>query len=434
MRVVNAILHGHGPGTSKPGIQGAVLLVALAGTVSLCLAGRVSADMSSQFGLSPRAIGMANAVSAVIDDYSAVYYNPAGLAQSSESGFTLGYFYGQPRVKIRAEGGSREIGFKSPMNVGVIGYRQALFRDYWKKNVVVALALAYPENFKAATMVRTKYYGERQWPVFGRVHDMLVMSGGMGIQVHRMAYVGVGMRFAVTYSAQDITILLRLRERSVEYQHVDINADSEVQPIAGFVVRPWERLRVAAVWRRGGAPVSLVGKGQGGAEIGDLVVPVALDLNFKDFYTPDEIAASVAFEPYDRLLVACEATYALWSDYDVPYDRRPPGNPFSDIVVPRVGLEYRLSDTARIQAGYYYQPSPVKGVQPFTQYLDADEHVLSAAGELSVPIPRLLEYPLRFRLCLQYQYLPQRRLSTVNGTTTVWGYLITVGGTVELRF
>lgn len=422
------------PASTRPTAPGPVFLLWLAAAASLCSAVGARADMSSQYGLSPRAIGMANAVSAVIDDYSAVYYNPAGLSLSSESGFTLGYFYGQPRVKIRGEGGSRAIGFESPMNVGVIGYRQALFRDHWKKNVVVGLALAYPENFKAATMVRTKYYGEPQWPVFGRAQDMLVMSGGMGIQVHRMVYVGVGMRFAVTYSAQDITIRLRLRERSVEYVHVDINADSEVRPIAGLVVRPLEQLRVAAVWRRGGAPVSLVGKGQGGAEIGDFVLPVALDLDFKDFYTPDEIAASVAFEPYDRLLVACEATYALWSRYDVPYGRTPPGDPFSDIIVPRVGLEYRLSDTARVQAGYYYQPSPVKGVQPFTQYLDADEHVLSAAGELSVPIPRLLEYPLRFRLCFQYQYLPQRRLSTVNGSTTVWGYLMTVGGTVELRF
>jgi hypothetical protein len=296
------------------------------------------------------------------------------------------------------------------------------------------MALAFPDNFKTGTLVHTYLYDETQYPVFGRVHDMLVMSGGMGIELHRRVYVGAGMRFAVTYSAQDITLVMNLLEGDTEFQHVDINADTEVQPIVGIILKPWNELRVAAVWRRGGAPVSIVGKGSGSAQLGNFVLPVSLDLNFRDFYTPDEIAGSIACTFMERLLVAFEMTYAQWSDYDMPFNQTPPGNPFRDIVIPRCGVEYTLSPIVKFQLGYYYQPSPVKGSQPYTMYLDTDEHVFSVGTEVSWPIPSLLEYPLRFHMYFQYQHLPRRSLDTINGTTSIWGYITNIGGTVQLRF
>ncbi len=411
------------------------LLMAVTIGCAMVLASKHSwCDMSSQFGLSPRAIGMGNAVSALIDDYAAVYYNPAGLALTSESGFTLGYFYNEPRIKVGRSDGTEHSGFRSAMKAGLIGYRHALFSKHWKKNVVVGMALAYPDNFKTGTMVRTYFYDDTQWPVVGRVHDMLVMSGGMGIQVHERVYVGVGMRFAVTYSAQDINVVLRLSEGTIEYERVDINADTEVLPVVGCIIRPLEWLKFGAVWRRGGAPVKVVGKGQGSAVVGAFVLPVSLGLNFKDFYEPDEIAASVAIEPLDKMAICFETTYAFWSKYDVPFDMKPPGRPLDDIVIPRIGLEYRLSDFMRVQAGYYYHPSPVKRVQSDTDYLDAAAHVVSAGAEFSIPIPRLLEFPLVLHVCAQYEHMPERRLTTLHGSTRVWGHISTIGGTVQLRF
>jgi hypothetical protein len=394
----------------------------------------VRADMSTLFGLSPRGIGMANAVSAVIDDYAAVYYNPAGLALSRESGFTLGYFYAQPRVKVSLEHGSPDEGFRSPLQAGVFGYRQNLSFQKWKRSFVVGMALAYPDNLKTGTLVRTHLYDEMQFPVFGRAYQMLVMSGGFGIELHKRVYAGAGMRYAVTYSAQDITLVMKLLEGEVLFKHVDVNADTEIQPVVGIILKPWDRLHIAAVWRSGGAPVRIVGKGSGGAQLGNFVLPISLDLNFQDFYTPDEVAGSVAYRPTDKFLVAFEITYARWSKYDVPFGERPPGDPFSDIVIPRVGIEYCVSRYVKLQAGYYYQPSPVEASQPYTLYLDADQHVFSGATELSWPLTRILEYPLRFHLYFQFQYLPHRSLDTAMGTTSIWGYITNIGATVQLRF
>ena len=169
----------------------------------------VCADLCTQFGLSPRAIGMGNAVSAVIEDFSGFYYNPAALSASSGNSFTVGYYYSSPRVKIRDRTGAEFLAHDAHTNTGVFGYRQNLrgmFPESWGRNIVVALGLAFPGDLKKATYVRTSLYDEPQFPVFGRVPDMLVMGGGLSVEVlPGMVYLGVGMRFAVTYDATNLT-------------------------------------------------------------------------------------------------------------------------------------------------------------------------------------------------------------------------------------
>jgi len=393
--------------------------------------------MCTHFGLSPRAIGMGNAVSAVIDDYSGVYYNPAALAVNASSAFTLGYLYNAPRIKVRDGNGNERLAFTTDLKAGVMGYRQNLkgmFPRKWNRNIVVALALAYPGNFKTGTLVKTFGYDEMQFPVFGRVPEMLVMSGGLGVELHRMVYLGASMRYAVTYSAKDMTVRIHVLEGRNVFEKVDINAETEIQPIAGILFRPWNQLRFAAVWRKGGAPVRIVGRGGGSATLGPLSLPIQLNLSFQDFFTPDEFAGSVAWWPRQDLLLAVECTYARWSKYDDPFGSIPPGEPFHDIVIPRFGLEYILSQAIRLDLGYYWQPSPVKTDQPYTQYLDTDEHVFSLALGYALAIPKLLQFPLVFSAYVQFQYLPERTLSTVNGPTTVWGTSTGVGGTVSLQF
>jgi len=218
------------------------------------------------------------------------------------------------------------------------------------------------------------------------------------------------------------------------FQKVDINAETETQPIAGIILRPRDSLRLAAVWRRGGAPVSLVGKGGGKASIGPVELPISLNLCFQDFYTPDEFAGALSWAPVEKLLLACELTYARWSKYDDPYGQRPPGDPFFDILIPRFGAEIRVLPELRVQAGYYWQPSPVRKHQTSTRYLDTDEHVFSGGVAYTLSWERLLEYPLKLQAYVQVQYLPRNTLTTVAGVDSVWGYATNVGGTVQLSF
>ncbi len=413
-----------------------LFIVSVSGPVPF-LDGPARADMATQFGMSPRGIGMGNAVAAVTHDYASVFYNPAGLALTPESSFTVGYMYTVPRFHLESPPGMERLVFTENMNAPVIGYRQNLrtvFPDSWGRNIVISLCIAASDNFKTGTLVETFLYEDPQVPVFGRVHDMLVMSGGFGVEVFPFLLVGVGMRFACTYDAANITANMNLVTGETEIQKLEVNADTEVQPIVGFLVRPWRSLHLAGVYRRGGAPIRLVGAGSGSAQIGELFLPMTLSLAFRDFFTPDEYAGSVAFSPWKPLLLALEMTYARWSKFDAPFGETPPGDPFRDVVIPRFGAEVTITEGFKAQAGYYWQPSPVRDVQPHTCYLDTDQHVFSAAVEYGLRLKKVFKYPLVLRAYVQYQYLPRRDLLLVDGPASVWGYILNVGGTVELRF
>ena len=229
-------------------------------------------------------------------------------------------------------------------------------------------------------------------------------------------------------------MLINVCDGKSSFEKVDVSAETEILPTAGLLVQPVNWLRLAAVWRKGGAPVSIVGNGGGSAELGPVRLPISLHLNFQDFFSPDEYAVSLAVWPVRGLLVALEFTYARWSAYDDPYGQKPPGDPFHDILIPRFGVEYELMVPLRLEAGYTYQPSPVSALQPYTEYLDTDQHVFACAAQYDLAIPGLLEFPLRLSGYVQYIYLPERTLETVNGPVSTWGYMTNVGATVQLSF
>jgi len=85
--------------TTLPGVVLAVLLVAWSGT-----GWTQTGQFLDEFGASCKSIAMGQAFTAVADDFSAAYYNPAGLTQlQSPMALTMGYYYAKPRAKAALE-------------------------------------------------------------------------------------------------------------------------------------------------------------------------------------------------------------------------------------------------------------------------------------------------------------------------------------------
>jgi long-chain fatty acid transport protein len=59
-------------------------------------------------GQGARALSMGGAFTAVADDPSAVYYNPAGICQIDDSEIMLGVARGNPEIKYRTPSGAEE--------------------------------------------------------------------------------------------------------------------------------------------------------------------------------------------------------------------------------------------------------------------------------------------------------------------------------------
>jgi hypothetical protein len=396
------------------------------------------ADTATQFGLSARGIGMANAVSAIASDCSAVYYNPAGLALTADDDITVGYVYRHLHVSVRDERGSGRGRAEGDTRSMLFGYRKnlsAILPEQWSRNMGVGIVAQLQDELKQAALVRTSFYQSVQFPVFGRVEDVLVAGAGLGLEVHPRMYAGIGMRVGVTLDVQDVTVSMNLLNGNYRYLNMDANIDTELRPIAGVICRPWDALSIGAVWRRGGPIARIDVKGMGIAEAGAVRLPITFLFTFRDLFSPDETALSVAYRLADRVLTAFEITHQRWSAYNLPYNERPPGEPFYDIVVPRLGMEYSPTGALAFQAGYYFQPSPVRSRQPLTGFLDADQHVLSVAMEYSHrTLKPILARPLQFGLFLQYHHVAERTLEIMNEPRSIRGSIVNVGVTVCIPF
>jgi len=254
-----------------------------------------------------------------------------------------------------------------------------------------------------------------------------------------MLYLGAAVRVSFTADIRDLSLRFdasNILKPVITYNKLDINPDIEMQPIIGVMILPWDKLRIGAAWRKGGNLVTFLGAVKVTVDAGpfDLRLP-PYAMFVMDFYQPEEIAVSAAYQLLDRLLLAVELTYARWSAYNLPYGREPPGNPLQDILIPRLGIEVRLPRDLALRLGYTYQPTPVKSVQPFTRLLDADQHVFSTGlGYVWHWPERWIFYPLEFGLYLQVKHLPRNTLETVAGKTTVWGRHINMGASAEFRF
>jgi len=385
---------------------------------------------------------MGNAYTALADDFSGFYHNPAGPATRPRDVLTLGYLSNRPSVMVRSGGGPEQEKFSEKIQGGVCGFSLDVgqfFPERYRPVLVAGLAAVFPDSFKTFVNADIMYFDEMTFPVYGRVQDFSLIFMGAGLRLHRMLYVGASARIGFTADIRNINLLFdvtRWTDPEVTFYKLDINPDLEVSPIVGVIFMPWKSLRLGAVWRRGGNPVTFMGT----VDVTVAVGPVQIELPdyslfVQEFYNPEEIAASLAFRPLARLLLAVDVTWARWSGYNLPYGERPPGDPFHDIVIPRLGAEFRVLEDLRVRLGYGYHPSPVSRVQPYTQLLDTDQHVFSTGLGYAWGWPaRWIAYPLVFDLYFQYKYLPERTLETVAGDMTVHGRHVNIGGSIQLQF
>ena len=137
---------------------------------------------------------------------------------------------------------------------------------------------------------------------------------------------------------------------------------------------------------------------------GEIDTPIAFPANFDlgiiellvqgqgiQWYTPHELSFGASWRPIAPLLLQVDATWALWSGAPdpstqvniqpsvlLPEVKSPPVDPgFSDIVVPRVGAEYRPLAELPVRVGYIYYPTPVPSQVHQTNLVDTDRHIIT---------------------------------------------------------
>lgn len=440
-----------------------------------------------EFGASCKSIGMGQAFTAVADDFSASYYNPAGLTQvSSVLASTIGYYYAKPMARAKIAWGPDRYDFDLPTSIdGERSSHGAI--------IGVASSLDIPSVVEAFPWFRRLAFGLAFWvnlplmltydigpesfrPHFFRYDEgfaLLAMTYSLAIEVTPWCSVGVGGFLSQktyakqeVFSAQNYSNVLPpplANPDEVIGSRLSIwsRAEAFVIPLAGILLRPpmraWrDKLAFGVSWRRGqkvhharGPLIVSIGfenpdvPGDPLFGIPFITTPLGGIVGFQ----PTQVTFGLSAVPVSGLTIAADVTWKDYSKYVDYLDQRP-DPPFVDTWVPRIGLEYAFNpglchrwlqwmEAFRFRFGYYFEPTPVPSIDKAHNIFDTDQDVFSTGigFDFRSRGGRLLHSVEAY---YQHHHLRTRYVSNAEdnyfGPATLYGHVWSAGVTMTTAF
>jgi long-chain fatty acid transport protein len=284
-------------------------------------------------GVATRARALGNAFTAIADDASAVYYNPAGLVQVEGDQVLLDLVAVQPRLSYDADSGGgadSTRGARAP---------SLFFASDHFKGVTLGLGVFAPFARDAA------YHG------LGARHRASLLRTDFA----PTAAFELGQNWAVGFGATASRIGL----------HSDILGFEENARGYGFtgqfgvLYRGFDRLQLGLSYR---GPMNAHIEGRG------TLAGVAHDQHSSRLRFPDVLSAGAAWRPGERWTLSASADFERWSYFDEV--RREYSNPVlraigrtvvdaQDALNLRVGVSYQPAPGTELRAGFGYLPRAV---------------------------------------------------------------------------
>jgi long-chain fatty acid transport protein len=353
-------------------------------------AGAADASGIQMEGIGARALGMGGAFTAVADDSSAVYWNPAGLAQLSGRGMSAGLY---------------SMSTWMDMDMGVMNVDPMMYRPE-KGDVFAKVYPSEPHHFddddvfwpSAATAPEfTAYWNRGRYTLgFGLMtlggaysdyegSGMDMLSGArvdasiyslfglvdfnssIGIQVTDRLNLGFGVDVLVGYLNLDVDkdYLGSTLASQPDYR-LDVESESlgfGLQGVFGVQYRLLPRVTVGAVYRSG-SRMRL--EGETTAKFNGLREDSDQNTRFR---YPPTWALGIAWQATDRLLLSADWQGVDWTKFYWPAGRVDYDHPgallqsvnndpgwFADDIY-RVGAEYRIDQRWTVRGGVYREES-----------------------------------------------------------------------------
>ncbi|MFN7955897.1 MAG: outer membrane protein transport protein [bacterium] len=412
---------------------GALVLAAVARPLT------VWANDFTTFGFGARAVAMGGAMAGHVDDYTATYYNPAGVVLRPGREFAIGLQYGdfQTRATNPApipEGSVRDSdAFPIDDTLGAYGGMRFLIPFADALHERVGFGVGFYTGFPHLLNAQVPESFVPQYVLLGGQTELVVTQPAVGVKIADGLAVGLGCVFFADVGG-NLEIPTGVRGADgVDDAHTTI--DQEIQPVvratAGVIgdgrliaedLAAWS---VGVTWRDAFSiplqiPVTVT--------LGP--IPLNIDLASSLLYSPQQVVLGFAHRGED-LTVAVDVSWNQWSGYQpptleldldvtipiVPIDLKDAFNAdprTKDTVTPRVGIEWRAWHGEKndfwLRGGYAFEPTPFPEQTALTTYLDGDRHLLSAGvgvtlRELPVFGDLTEDSAVRFDAAIQYDVI-----------------------------
>lgn len=407
-------------------------------------------DNATTFGLLPADMATAQSFSLFSDQVSATWYNPASLTRGPEGELTGGMLHSEPTLEVESHGGTN-----APTRRGdvlndtrsqqvLIGMKKDLSDLTEFDHPIYFGFMAGVEKFGKDLMAfESKVADEGQFMRYNRQPLFLTLGGGTNIW--RGVDIGASIRLTLEADAKMDTKSDLAGNTSEE--DISVVAEPMITPVLGFNVRAGETFcsKTPCALDKLDLALSFRGESKSSTNVNaNAVIPgtvpePGLDLIIEtiDSYQPPMASLGGKYQ-WGKANIAVSADFQAWSELDEELEKdtiKDQANlEFDDVVVPRVGLEYQLTDHLTLRTGAYYSESPLKSeTSREVNYVDNDRAVVGLGGSMDIADPPILAYPLRLDFGYQYHHLMDRdfTLTGTNENGDPYEENVTAGGEVH---
>jgi long-chain fatty acid transport protein len=325
--------------------------------------------------LGSRALAMGGAFVGLADDYSAIFWNPAGMSQFTSKMFGL---YGTDIIPSGSYlldipyGGGTLTAVDTTTQAkhylsGLAAYYQPI-----NDKIVAGIGVYVPSGLGAAwkgdDFVMVSAMSSYEWT--SRI-AMITIAPGLSYKISDMFAVGVALN--INYAMFDLKRWANVAG-PLDLGQFDMSVNGwGFGATFGVLVKPSDMISFGASLRTGS---SFTLSGQTSITNLNLVPPLyppsSSDVQFKLSW-PMWLAGGVAVKPIDKLTITGDLQWTKWSsvdEIDLEYNNSlwqimmaSSGQDvlpllWKDALQIRFGAEYKLTQALALRAGYYMDPSP----------------------------------------------------------------------------
>ena len=448
------------------------------GLAALVVALPASAHEPDSYGLGSRASAMGGAVAGDVRDFSAGYYNPAGLVAARGTELSLGYVAAQNHLAL--DGQSSGV----PSVHGLVG---GLVAPGVLFGVPFAFGIALHLPDTGLSRIRARKQEVPRWELYDDRSAILFLAVNLAIRPVKWLDLGGGVAFlAATRGRFEIsgTADVLAPYQSKLRHEVDADLTSIRYPQAGARVTLGDLGALGVVYRgQSRLKLELDAHLGGTVDFAGLDVPLTYDLEARTVaaFLPQQVVVGASFQKVENLRVNVDLTWLNWAAYEsptaltkahlaatvpaganltLPKDPKPTvivPLAFENRVVPRVGVEYVIPVAGReravrgeakprclleipLRAGYVYEATPVPAQRGVTNFVDADRHTVTGGFGVVLNAPfAAMPGTLRFDAHLAGSVLPERAVVKDNpadfvGSYRASGSMLSAGATLTAGF
>lgn len=420
------------------------------------------AHVPDTYGFGSRAVSMGGAVAADATDFSAAYYNPAGLVGATGVSLSIGYLYAANN--LRMNGRDNDVAPAHGLAGGIVAPGEL----FGVLPFAFGLATYLPDD--GLSRIKALRQETPRWELYDDRLSILFLTAAVAVRPVSFLEIGGGIaflaatrgRFAVSGRADILQPYdSKLRHEvdadltSVRYPHLGARAKIGALGFIGLTYRGQTKLNLSIDADLDGF-VNFAGV--------DIPLLYALESRTTDGFLPQQVALGLSFKKVRDLSINLDVTWVNWGAYESPTANTtshldvdlPPGIPlelpkdprpttpippaFEDRFVPRLGVEYviqaagaprklpgetrsRRAIEVPLRFGYLFERSPVPEQTGLTNFADADRHTLSVGVGVALnAVTDILPGSLRLDIHGQLSILPERTMKKQSPSDFIGGY------------